>query len=281
MYDGTLRSCWQAIAVFPHLIVLADEDGIIDLTADALHARTGIPLEIIQVALSFLEAEDSKTRTLGCGGRRLERMDSHRPWGWRIVNYEKYRLMANREDKKKADRERIARKRAADKAKQDNGVANCRNVSKPVADVADTDTDTDTDTEREKQTELLTLPSDFKLTPELEIRARELEITVDLHHETEKFKVHHQSKGTVSQDWDAEWIMWVLHTLDYKGPTSTTPVDSGDMSQKDLIYFAKLFGLEQDEDESDKEFKAKVMEQNDRRIAQEKKALSDGSELGS
>lgn len=69
-----------------------------------------------------------------------------------------------------------------------------------------------------------------------------------------------ESERTVAdQDFNQE--------TDRKGPTSTTPVDSSDMSKKDVINLAALFGLKQGEDESDKEFKAKVMKLNDRRIA--------------
>jgi len=142
MYDGTLAANWEALVTFQQLIVLADEVGVVDMTSHVLSSRTGIPVEIIEKGLELLEADDSYSRTPEQNGKRIERLDDHRPWGWKIVNYMKYRQLSSREDKKQADRERIRNKRGTAK----NGdVATCRNVSRDVADVAHTDTDTDTD----------------------------------------------------------------------------------------------------------------------------------------
>src|SRR5262245_45157076 len=46
MYDGTLRTNWQALVAFQQMIVLANIDGVVDMTPEAIAARTGIPLEI-------------------------------------------------------------------------------------------------------------------------------------------------------------------------------------------------------------------------------------------
>ena len=148
MYDGTLSSSWEALVTFQQLIILADDVGVVDMTPQALSARTGIPVDVIETGLGVLEAKDEYSRTPDLDGRRIERLDGHRPWGWRIVNYSKYRQLASHEHKKAADRERIAKKRAADEP-MSQPVARCRGtsqVSQSVADVAHTDTDTDTDT---------------------------------------------------------------------------------------------------------------------------------------
>lgn len=139
MYEGTLYGRWEAIVTFQQLIVLADEDGVIDMTPPAIAARTSIPLEIIEKGIDILAKEDKYSRTPAEEGRRIILVDEDRPWGWQIVNYMHYRNLASREDKKQKDRERIAEKR-----KKNNDVASCRNVSPSVADVAHTDTDTNT-----------------------------------------------------------------------------------------------------------------------------------------
>ncbi len=153
MYDGTLVASWEALVTFQQMIVLADDVGVIDITPSALSARTGIPLRVIKKGIEILEADDPYSRSPTQNGRRIERLDDHRPWGWRIVNYMKYRQLADHQEKKKADRERIAAKRASEKANKNKGVAKCRKVSQasqPVADVAHTDTDTDTDTDKKE-----------------------------------------------------------------------------------------------------------------------------------
>lgn len=120
------------------LIVLSSADGVVDMTPEAISGRTTIPLKIIVKGLRFLEQPDPYTRTPGEDGRRIVKLDEHRPWGWRLVNHGKYTRLRNMEQKREADRERIAEKR-----NQNKDVAI---VSLPVADVAHTDVDTDVDT---------------------------------------------------------------------------------------------------------------------------------------
>ena len=111
IYDGTLVANWKALVTFQQMIVLCDECGTLDMTPQAIAGRTGIPVEIIQEGISHLEKDDPYSRTSTENGKRIIRIDDHRPWGWVIVNHGIYRKMACREDKKKADRERIAKKR--------------------------------------------------------------------------------------------------------------------------------------------------------------------------
>jgi len=115
MYDGTLYGQWEAIITFQQMIVLADDEGFVDLTPPALAARTSIPLEYIKKGITILESEDEYSRTPGKNGKRIERISDDRPWGWQIVNYKKYKLMASYEEKKAGDRKRIAEKRAKGK----------------------------------------------------------------------------------------------------------------------------------------------------------------------
>ena len=136
MYDGTLIENWKGLVTFQQMIVLADENGVIDTTPKVLSARTGIPLEIIEEGIAVLEAEDKYSRSPEENGKRIERIDAHRPWGWIIVNYGKYVRLGNRNDKKQADKERIAAKREALRANKKEGLSNRREVSQSVASVA-------------------------------------------------------------------------------------------------------------------------------------------------
>lgn len=137
IYDGTLAGHWQAIVTMQQLIVLADENGVVDMTADAISRRTTIPLKIIEAGLDHLARPDPLTRTPGEDGRRIVLLDDHRPWGWRLVNHAKYRALRNLEQKREADRQRIAEKR-----KKNRDVA----IGSPgVAVVAHADADAPTD----------------------------------------------------------------------------------------------------------------------------------------
>lgn len=134
MYDGSLYGQWEAIVTMQQMIVLCDAGGVVDMTPQAMAARTSIPLEIIAKGIELLMKPDKYSRTPGCDGRRIELIDDERPWGWHIVNYDKYRWPASSEEKREADRVRIAEKRAKSRASQD--VAESRKESQQVANVA-------------------------------------------------------------------------------------------------------------------------------------------------
>lgn len=150
IYDGTLAVDWKAMITFQQMIILADKDGVVDHTPASLSRRTGIPLEIIEYGVKKLESPDPYSRTPDLEGRRIIRLDDHRQWGWEIVNYEKYRKKASREDQREKARLRQARKRKRDKqaaeSKGGNGtVTEDHDPSRTVTDVTTSDTDTDTD----------------------------------------------------------------------------------------------------------------------------------------
>lgn len=143
IYAGTLRSDWKALITFEQMIVLCTPDGVFDMPPEVLHNITGIPLDIILDGIKTLESPDQRSRSAESEGRRIVRLDDHRDWGWRIVNHRYYRDLASREEKREADRVRIASKRAAEKAIEINGVANCRDVSQ-VSRMSPTQTQTQT-----------------------------------------------------------------------------------------------------------------------------------------
>ncbi len=137
MFDGSLYGNWKAIVTFQQMIVLCGPDGVLDMTPQALAARTSIPLDVIQEGLAVLEAPDQYSRSPEQEGRRIERIDSHRPWGWRIVNYAKYRKMVSAQEKREADRIRIAEKRRlARQTTTQSDSFDMSQVSQSVAEVA-------------------------------------------------------------------------------------------------------------------------------------------------
>jgi len=114
MFDGSLvETRWEAVITFMVLITFADKNGIVDMTPAALSGRTTIPKPIFEKGLKVLEAPDKISRTKDSDGRRIIRLDEHRKWGWKIVNYEKYAnaknmasLRAHWAEQKRAYRER-------------------------------------------------------------------------------------------------------------------------------------------------------------------------------
>jgi len=102
IYDGTLASNgpWQALVTFQQLIILADQDGVVDMTPEAISRRTSIPHEIIAEGLSALEQPDPDSRSAAEEGRRIVRLSPTRSWGWRLVNYEHYRNLRTESERR-------------------------------------------------------------------------------------------------------------------------------------------------------------------------------------
>jgi len=134
MYDGSLCGAWEAIVTFQQMIVLCDSDGVVDMTPQAIVARTGIPPKHIKAGIEVLGKPDKHSRSTAEDGRRIVPLDSSRPWGWKIVNYEYYKNLASRADKKEKDRARQSEKRL--QVNKSAGVANSRGESQTVAEVA-------------------------------------------------------------------------------------------------------------------------------------------------
>ena len=216
MYEGSLYGQWQALVTFQQMIVLADCEGRVDMTPQALAARTSIPFEIIEKGIALLEAPDSYSRSADHDGRRIVRVDAARPWGWEIVNYKYYRNLATAEDKRRADRERIAAKRAVSQP-----VAKCRDLSVDVANVAYAEAEAEAEGEvKEKNPPTprgrgaRRCPDSFELTPELRALSVELPPDFDLDGETAKFRDCEFAKPRT--DWPAAWRTWMRKARDQR-----------------------------------------------------------------
>ena len=148
IYDSTLADDWRAMITFQQMIVLCDADGTVDMTPHSIARRTGIPIEHIEAGLKILEAPDPYSRTPDQEGRRIERLDNHRPWGWSIINHAYYRALQDAETVREQNRIRKQRQRERGKAAgecHDKSVTN-RDKCDSHAKSRHTDTDTDTDT---------------------------------------------------------------------------------------------------------------------------------------
>lgn len=117
IFDSSIAEDWQCRIVFQDILILANRDGVVDMTHEAISRRTNVPLKIVKESIMKLESPDPKSNTPDDEGKRLERLDEHRDWGWRIINYERYRAIKNSEEMRAATRERVARWRAEKKKK--------------------------------------------------------------------------------------------------------------------------------------------------------------------
>lgn len=115
LYQGTLRGCSDEILVFTNLLAHADQYGIVDKHWRAISEETGLPKERVEKAIINLEAPDPESRSPEMDGSRIVRMDEHRAWGWKIVNYGKYRSIRDEDDRR--EQNRIAQEKFRNKNK--------------------------------------------------------------------------------------------------------------------------------------------------------------------
>lgn len=115
IFDSSISEDYQVRLVFEDLLTLADIDGVVDKTPEALSRRTNVPIEIIKRAISVLESPDPRSRRSEAEGRRIVRLDEHRDWGWMIVNYKYYRGLASEEQRRAKTRERVNKYREKSK----------------------------------------------------------------------------------------------------------------------------------------------------------------------
>ena len=136
MLDSSIADDWRVRHVFMDMLVLADRHGIVDMTREAISRRTGIPVDIIEMAVEVLEAPDPSGRRPDHEGRRIVRLDSHRDWGWLIVNYDYYRKLRDEEERTLQNREAKRRQRMS------ANVSNGQQMSAQIDVDADIEIDT-------------------------------------------------------------------------------------------------------------------------------------------
>jgi len=124
IYQGTLRGNSHGLLVFTNLLAHADASGEVDIHPRAIAEEIGLTQDEVRAALLVLEEPDEESRSPEEEGRRIIRMDAHRSWGWRIVNYVKYRSIRNEDDRR--EQNRLAQQRFREKQKSSD-----RNQSKP------------------------------------------------------------------------------------------------------------------------------------------------------
>jgi hypothetical protein len=107
IYESSIAENPVLRFTFMDLLVLADRDGVVDMTHEAIARITNRPLKEIRETICILEASDPKSRSPEEGGARIRRLDNHRDWGWVIVNYDRFHQRALEEDRRTATRERV------------------------------------------------------------------------------------------------------------------------------------------------------------------------------
>lgn len=149
LWDGTLGQHHTAWSLFVFMLAHANQDGIVEMTQEAMAARSGIPLHLVREALKKLEAEDPRSRSQEEGGRRLIPIDK-RGWGWKIVNHPHYRSLRDEDQRRTEARERMRKLRAQ---------AMLPDVRHGSPSFAHTDADTDTEESKKRARKAARVPT--------------------------------------------------------------------------------------------------------------------------
>src|ERR1043166_4650043 len=112
LWTGSLYGKPDEQLVFIFLCANADPEGFVDVSHAAIAGPTGLSIEAVTAAIEKLEAPDDQSRSQELEGRRLERIDAHRSWGWRIVNYKPYRNLQDPDTRREQNRRSQEKRRA-------------------------------------------------------------------------------------------------------------------------------------------------------------------------
>lgn len=112
IYESSIAENPTLRFTFMDLLVLADRDGIVDMTYESIARITNRPLQEIRETIAILESPDPQSRSPEEHGARIRRIDQHREWGWVIINYDRFHDMAVEQDRRTATRERVRRYRS-------------------------------------------------------------------------------------------------------------------------------------------------------------------------
>lgn len=120
IFDSSIAEDHEVRHMFMDLVVLADRDGVVDMTLEAISRRTNVPLEKVARCVRILCESDPQSRSHEESGARLKLVDSHRDWGWQIVNFVHYRELRDEDARREYFRDQKRRQRAMSKTVQDS-----------------------------------------------------------------------------------------------------------------------------------------------------------------
>jgi len=217
LYQGTLRGKSHEILVFTNLLANADAYGYVDKHFKAIAEEVGLTQDEVRSAIAVLEAPDPESRSPEEAGARIVKMDDHRIWGWKIVNYGKYRAIKNEDDRR--EQNRLAQERFRQKNKQPSAIVSRVSLGKPPSAQAEAEGSSHTHTEHDAA-----IPTLQEVLSEADMRGLKRE-------SAQSFFNHHQDNSLwVNQfnrliDWRSKLRSWATkdRTQKHEGNKRNNP----------------------------------------------------------
>jgi hypothetical protein len=123
IFDSSIAENYELRHFFEDMLKLADIDGVVDMTPEAIHRRINLPIEKVVDFLVELQKPDPKSRSPEHDGKRIVPLDSHRDWGWIIVNYGHYRMLRDEEARRAYFRDAKRKQRDTEKPNKKRRIA--------------------------------------------------------------------------------------------------------------------------------------------------------------
>ena len=208
MYDGSLctQGPWEALVTFQQFLVLADQEGAVDMTAEAIARRTTVPLEIIKKGIETLVQPDPQSRTPTEDGRRLVPLSEGRSWGWLVVNYKHYRQLKREEDRREYHRDYWHKRKATQHTQHTQH-------TQPNQPIAEAEAEAEAEATTTKVVVRATrLPQDWVLPQEWSDWAKSERPDINPNLVASAFRdfwISKAGKDACKRDWQATWRNWV------------------------------------------------------------------------
>lgn len=122
IFDSSIAEDYNCRRMFMDLLVLADSDGAVDMTPEAISRRTNVPIDEVQKYIGELCQPDPLSRSKLHEGKRLIPLDSQRGWGWQIVNYAHYREIRDEAARREYFRDKQRERRRKLRGVKDKGL---------------------------------------------------------------------------------------------------------------------------------------------------------------
>lgn len=147
IFDGSLYGQFEPTVTFIAMLALADEKGVVDMTPEAIAAKSGFPIDVVRKGIEHLALPDprSRTKTEECQGRRILPLDPERDWGWLITNYTKYRQIRTAEERREYFRQYKAKARAEQKSTESTASTKVHPKPPILESYAEADTDSESE----------------------------------------------------------------------------------------------------------------------------------------